>query len=207
MSQSKKAHPPQASSPRSGEVEVGSQRIRELEDELARARDQSLRVLAEFDNAKKRLQREREESVRYAAEGLIRQLLPTLDSLEQALVAVEKRSNPQAIVTGVQLIHRQLLSLLDRHGVTRIPAVGERFDPNRHEAVGFVEASDGTPEGVILEEIHAGYTMHGKVVRSAMVKVAKKDSPQSTPARPADEKPGRAVDSPQQATQQSQEGS
>jgi len=144
-----------------------------LRQEAQQAKDQYLRTLAEVENTKKRLAREKEEFARYASETIVRGLLPIVDSLDQALVAVEKQSDPQAVITGVQLIYRQLLGLLDREGVRRIPTVGEPFDPHRHEAVAQAEAGDVTPEDADIEEVQVGYTMHGKVIRPAMVKVAK----------------------------------
>ena len=148
--------------------------LERLKQEAAQAKDQYLRTLAEFDNAKKRLHREKEEFIRYAAESMVRQLLPIMDSLDQALVAVDKQADPQAVVKGVHLIYRQLLGLLDKEGVTRIPTVGEPFDPHKHEAVAQAEAGDSTPADTIVEEVQVGYTMHGKVIRPAMVKVAKR---------------------------------
>ncbi len=144
-----------------------------LRDEAQQAKDQYLRMLAEFENTRKRLQREKEEFVKFAAESMVRELLPIVDSLDQALVAVDKQSDPQAIIKGVHLIYRQLLGLLDKEGVKRIPTVGEPFDPHKHEAVAQVECTDGTPDDTIVEEVQVGYTMNGKVVRPAMVKVAR----------------------------------
>ena len=147
--------------------------LERLTREAAHAKDQYLRNLAEFENARKRLQREKDEFAKYAAEGVIRELLPVIDGLDQALVAVDKQADPEAVIKGVHLIYRQLLGLLEKEGVKRIPTIGERFDPHLHEAVGHVEAPKGTPEGTITEEVHVGYTMHGKVVRPAIVRVAK----------------------------------
>ena len=171
--------------------------LERLKQEAKQARDQYLRTLAEFDNAKKRLSREKEEFVRYASETLVRDLLPIVDSLSQALVAVDpstrhttssgsglvrdsapvglrKQSDIEAIITGVHLIYRQLLGLLEKEEVKRIPTVGEPFDPHKHEAVAQVEAADGAADDTVVEEVQTGYTMHGKVIRPAMVKVAKK---------------------------------
>lgn len=145
----------------------------QLQQELQRLKDQHLRLLAEVDNAKKRLQREKEEFVKYAGESLVRELLPILDSLDQALVAVDKRSDTEAVIKGVHLIYRQLLGLLEKEGVKRIATIGKSFDPYWHEAVGHVEVADGTSENTIVEEVHVGYTMNGKVIRPALVKVAK----------------------------------
>lgn len=147
--------------------------LERLKQEAKQAQERYLRTLADFENAKKRLHREKEEFSRYAAETVIRELLPIVDSLDQALVAVDKQADPQAIIKGVHLIYRQLLGLLDGEGVKRIPTVGEPFDPHKHEAVAQIETTDGTPEETVVEEVQVGYTMHGKVIRPAMVKVAK----------------------------------
>ncbi len=173
---------------------VAHDELERLRQEAATAKDQYLRTLAEFENAKKRLHREKEEFSKYAAESLVRELLPIMDSLDQALVAVDPSTRPamaglardsapaglrkqpdmEAILKGIQLIHRQLLKLLEKEGVQRIPTVGEAFDPHRHEAVAQVEPSDGQADNTIAEEVHVGYTMHGKVIRPAIVKVAKR---------------------------------
>ena len=169
-----------------------SNEIERLKQEAAEAKERYLRTLAEFENAKKRLQREKEEFSKYAAEAVLRELLPIVDSLDHALVAVDPSTRPAAaglardsapaglrkqpgmevIVQGVQLIHKQLLALLEKEGIKRIATVGEPFDPHRHEAVSQVEAQDGQADGTIVEEVQVGYTMHGKVIRPAMVKVA-----------------------------------
>ena len=146
--------------------------VERLREEVKRLNEQHLRTLAEFDNAKKRLARDRDEFAKYAAELVVRGLLPIADSLDQALVAVDQRSDAQAVIKGVHLIHRQLLGLLQKEGVARIPTVGEPFDPHLHEAVAQVPASDGVAEGTIVEEVHVGYLMRDKVLRPAMVKVA-----------------------------------
>lgn len=149
-------------------------KVKALERALQETKEQYLRTLAETDNTRKRLHREREEFAKYAAETLVRGLLPIADSLSQAVVAVDKQADAQAVVKGVHLIYRQLLGLLEKEGVKRIPTVGEPFDPHQHEAVAQVDAGDGTPDDTVVEEIQVGYTMHGKVIRPAMVKVARK---------------------------------
>ena len=173
-------HPPkeQAAQPPKGkghheESKGHAAELERLKQELQQANDKSLRTLADFENTKKRLHREKEEFVRYAAETMVRELLPIIDSLDQALVAVDKQSDPQAIIKGVHLIYRQLLGLLAKEGVERIPTIGEPFDPHKHEAVAQVEAGDGTADDTIVEQVQAGYTMHGKTIRPAMVKIAK----------------------------------
>ena len=175
-----------------------------LRQELKQLQEQRLRMLAEVENTKKRLSREKEEFTKYAAESMVRELLPIVDSLDQALVAVDpstrpnteglahlvpstalgarqdsapaglrKQSDIEAIIKGVHLIYRQLLGLLEKEGVKRISTVGERFDPHKHEAVARVATEDGKADDTIVEEVQVGYTMHGKVIRPAIVKVAK----------------------------------
>lgn len=167
--------PAGAASAPADQPEAATQELERLRQEAQAAKEQYLRAVAEFENTKKRLHREKEEFVKYAAEGVIRELLPVIDSLDQALVAVDKQSDPQAVIKGIHLIYRQLLGLLEKEGVKRIPSVGEPFDPHQHEAVAQVDvdAGNGVAEGNVAEEIQVGYTMHGKVLRPAMVKVAK----------------------------------
>lgn len=155
------------------EKDARQEELERLRQELAQAKEQQLRSLAETENARKRLQREKEEFARFAAEGLIWALLPVIDSLEQALATVDTQAGAhQAVITGIHLIHRQLHGVLQKEGVARIPTVGEPFNPNLHEAVAQVEAKSGVADHTITEEVQVGYTMHGKVIRPAMVKVA-----------------------------------
>jgi molecular chaperone GrpE len=146
--------------------------IPQLQEQLKRANDQYLRTLADVENTKKRLQRDKDDGVRYAVEAVMRELLPILDSLDQAVVAVDQHTETDALTKGVHLIYRQLLGLLEREGVKRIPTIGERFDPHVHEAVAQVPADAHHADGTVAEEVHVGYTLHGKVLRPAMVKVA-----------------------------------
>lgn len=143
-------------------------------------KDHYLRSLADLENTRKRLAREKDEFAKYAAEMLVRGLLPIVDSLDQALVAADKRADAADLVKGVQLIHRQLLALLQQEGVERMRVVGEPFDPHRHEAVAHVAAAEDAQDGKVVEELHVGYTMHGKVLRPAMVKVGKAASTNDT---------------------------
>ena len=152
-------------------------------------KDQYLRALADIENTKKRLARDRDEAAKWAAERMIRELLPILDSFGQALRTIEDaraQSHDEAaakflpaVQAGVELIHRQLLALLAREGVTPIEAVGQPFDHHRHEAVAQVAAADGQPDGTVVEELQVGYMMHGKLIRPAVVKVAAADAQQS----------------------------
>ena len=148
--------------------------LEQLREQVKQLNEQQLRMLADVENSKKRMQREKDEFARYAAETVVRELLPVVDSLDQALLAVDKHPDSDAVVKGIHLLHRQLLGVLQKQGVTRIPTVGERFDPHQHEAVAQVDADEQTPDHTVIEEVQAGYVMHGKVIRPAMVKVAVK---------------------------------
>lgn len=173
MKEHSKPHAPDEK-PVQPQAEPADEAAKKLQEEAEKAKDQYLRTLADLENTRKRLHREKEEFARYAAESVVRELLPIVDSLDHALVAVDKQSDPQAVIKGVHLIYRQLLGVLAKEGVKRIPTVGEPFDPNHHEAVAHVDAVDGQKDNDIVEEVQVGYTMHDRLIRPAMVKVAKK---------------------------------
>ncbi len=142
---------------------------------IARERDEYydrlLRKSAEFDNYRKRVERERQEHANYAAADVLADLLPLVDDLERAL-ASESATDVDAYRKGVELIHKQMLDLLRRRGVTPIDAVGHQFDPNLHQAVTH-EVVPGHPEGQVVEQFRRGYKLRNRLLRPAMVKVAK----------------------------------
>jgi molecular chaperone GrpE len=146
--------------------------------ELAEARrerddlyDRLLRKTAEFDNYRKRVERERRESAQYAAGDLLEALLPIVDDFERALQA-EAGPDAEAYRQGIELIYRQLQDLLARRGVTPVDAVGRMFDPRVHQALTY-ESSPGRAEGEVIGEVRRGYTLGDRLLRPAMVKVAK----------------------------------
>jgi molecular chaperone GrpE len=134
--------------------------------------DLLLRTRAEFDNYRKRVERERLEIMETAAFDLLRNLLPVLDDLERALVAPADASGAaDSYRRGVELIHRQLLEVLRQHGVKPIEALGADFDPHRHQAVSH-EPAPGRREGEVIEEYRRGYLVGNRLLRPSMVKVA-----------------------------------
>lgn len=141
--------------------------------ELRRQRDEHyqhlLRTTAEFDNYRKRTERERRDRAEYAATDLLTDLLPVVDDLERALAA--KTEDADVYRRGIEIILKQLVDLLDKRGVTPIEALGADFDPNLHQAVS-QEASEGHRDGEVIEELRRGYTMRDRLIRAAMVKVA-----------------------------------
>jgi molecular chaperone GrpE len=143
----------------------------DLRRQLQDKHDQYLRALADADNARRRAQRDREEYIRYANESLLRDLLPVLDNFDRALAAARATGGAPGVVDGVELIQRELLKVLERAGVTRYSALGQAFDPNRHEAIArVVRPADET--GTVVAETAPGYLLHGRVLRPAMVSVA-----------------------------------
>jgi molecular chaperone GrpE len=143
--------------------------------EISRQRDEYyellLRKAAEFDNYRKRVERERREYTEYATVELIKDLLPLLDDLERAVAAEAGAGGPEAIRKGIELIHRRLLDVLARRGVTVIDPVGADFDPHLHEAVVRVPAA-GQRDGEVVEVFARGYRLGDRLLRPAMVKVA-----------------------------------
>jgi molecular chaperone GrpE len=157
--------------------------IRRLRDALeAKTRegeehhDRYLRAAAEFDNARKRAAREREEYTRYATESVVREILPVLDNFERALLAARGEPAAAAVTAGVELTQRELLRVLEKFGVTPFASVGQPFDPERHEAIARVP-SQGQPEGTVVNETARGYLLNGRVLRPAMVTVASSPDP------------------------------
>ncbi len=124
---------------------------------------------AEFENFKKRVEREKEQYCKYANGQLLLHLLPIIDVFEEAL---KRKENKDQFVKGIELIHQQLNKLLDEQGVRKIECEGNKFDPYYHEAL-MQEKTEGKKEGTILEELQPGYMLKDKVLRHAKVKVAK----------------------------------
>ena len=133
--------------------------------------DRLLRTSAEFDNYRKRIERERQQASESAAAGLISDLLPLIDDFERAL-RTDAGTGVEGYRQGVELIHKQLLELLRRRGVRPIEALGAEFDPHFHQAVSY-EPADGRPDGEVIEQFRRGYMLGDRLLRPAMVKVAK----------------------------------
>ena len=134
--------------------------------------DQMLRTIAEFDNSRKRSEREKEESVKYALESFVKALIPTIDSIERASESTKGSQDFEALAEGVEMIYTGLLSVLEKHGITPIKAVNERFDPMQHEAITHVESAE-VPENCVIEEWQKGYVLNNRVIRPSMVSVSK----------------------------------
>ena len=140
--------------------------------EIARLKDQLLRTLADFDNFRKRSRREISDAERIAREELLRELLPVFDNLERASQHAVGSTDFQSLADGIQIVMRQFLDTLARLGVERVATVGLPFDPAVHEAVQQVESAD-LPPGSVAQELLAGYHVGDRLIRPAMVVVAR----------------------------------
>lgn len=147
-----------------------------LRQEIADLRDRTMRTLADFDNFRKRSERERQELRRYALLEPMRELLTVADNLDLALSA---QGSADDLKRGVEMIQRQMLELLRRFGVTEVAAVGQPFDPTLHEAVSREESAE-VKAPTVVAELRRGYRMHDRLLRPSMVKVAV--PPEAAPA-------------------------
>ena len=143
--------------------------LEELRRERDGVQDRLLRTAAEFDNYRKRMDRERRDLAEHTASEVVAELLPIIDNLERALQAA---ADDDPLRKGVELTHKQMLDLLRKRGVRPIEALGADFDPNFHQAV-IHEVSDEHREGEVMEELQRGYVVGERLLRPAMVKVAK----------------------------------
>jgi len=153
-------------------VEDLSEELDRVRAELEETRDRFLRSLADFDNYRKRVVREREELTRCANEELIKRLLEVLDNIERALDAARRTDDLEGFKKGIELIYERLKEILSKEGLCPIECVGKRFDPNYHEAVMTLE-KDGIEAEKVIEEVQRGYMLNGRVIRPSKVIVSK----------------------------------
>lgn len=146
-----------------------------LMDEAARAKEQYLLAVADFENFRKRVQREKENIVCFANEKLILELLPILDNLQRALTMELDQAGTESILEGVRMVTGQLHSVLGACGLEPVEAIGSSFDPQYHEAVG-VLPSEEHDEGTVISELQKGYSLRGRILRPSMVHVAGQSS-------------------------------
>ncbi len=159
------------STPDTGETAAPGDDQAKAVDEREQLRDRLLRTTAEFDNFRKRVDRDRREMAERAAESLLLDLLPVVDDLERALAVEATGEGAEAYRRGVELIHKQLTELLARRGVKVLDALGADFDPHLHQAVAS-EPADGHRDGEVVAVLRTGYLLNDRLLRPAMVKVA-----------------------------------
>lgn len=154
--------------------------LEQAKQEADRLRDQLLRTAADFDNFRKRAKRDQEEAERRGREELLRDILPVFDNLERATQHAESATDVQSLADGINMVMRQFSDTLAKAGIERVPSVGAPFDPTVHEAIQHLETNDHPP-GTIAAEVQGGYRHGERLVRPALVVVAK------APAEPGSE--------------------
>lgn len=148
----------------SEQPEKGDKKIQELNDKL-------MRTIAEFDNFRKRSEKEKSAMFEIGAKGIIEKILPVIDNFERGLGSISEEEKESAFAQGIEAIYKQFVTVLEDAGVKAIEAVGQEFDPNLHNAVMHIE-DDSFGENIIAEEFQKGYMYKESVVRHSMVKVA-----------------------------------
>jgi molecular chaperone GrpE len=160
--------------------------LAEAKADALRFKDQWMRSAADFDNFRKRTRRELEDTRKAGREELLKDLLPVFDNLERAMTSAERATEVKPVAEGLKMVLRQFADTLGRSGIARVPTVGSQFDPGVHEAIQQVE-TDEHPPGTVVAEVQPGYLQGERLVRAAMVVVAK---PKSEPA--SDEAGGKS---------------
>ena len=149
---------------------AGPETLTEAQEAMAELNERIVRLTADFDNFRKRAQREKDEARQFANQGLLEKLLPVLDNFEMALTAVKDADS--SVRDGVQMILDQLLGVLKESGVEPVDAMGQLFDPNLHEALSQEETTE-VEEGIVVQQVQRGYKLNDRLVRPARVVVAK----------------------------------
>ena len=157
------------------------EKLESVEAELADAKDRLLRKTADLQNARKRYEKERSDQKKYAAEGVLKEMVSVMDDLDRALEHIgggdaDPAKSFESLLEGVQMVHRKFASSLGKHGVVKLEGVGEPFDPTIHEAIQQVD-DDSVPHNHVLREFQCGYLLHDRLLRPALVVVAKNPPP------------------------------
>jgi len=148
-----------------------------LKEEIRILKEEKIRVLAEMENLRKRFDREKIDSIKYGSVNFARDILSPGDNLERALSAINKEEDHSKsiknLIEGLLMVKKELATVLEKNGITKIDTLNKKFDPNLHQAMMEVENND-LDEGIIVQEIQTGYLMHDRLLRPAMVGVSKK---------------------------------
>ncbi len=178
--------PESADAPKDSEKESNEEKtnektpgVEELQEQLAFEKDRVLRLSAEFENYKKRKQREIDDFKKYANETVFKQLLSVVDNLERAITSAEDNPDLASLLEGVKLTHKETIRLLESFNVNPVEAENKPFDPNFHQAVTQEENND-VPDGTVTNVLQTGYLFHDRLIRPSMVVVSKKAEPSET---------------------------
>ncbi|MDR2068734.1 MAG: nucleotide exchange factor GrpE [Spirochaetaceae bacterium] len=168
-------------------AEDAEERIQALEEQLREAGDQYLRKAAEFENFRKRMNREKQEAIDFANQSLLQDLIPVIDDFERAIKSAETSRDFDGFYEGISMIEKRLISQLEnKWALKRFDSAGESFDPNRHEAI-MMEKSAEITEPVVQEDFLKGFTLKDRVIRSAKVKVLMPENPRAEEPAEAEE--------------------
>jgi len=151
--------------------EEATDEINELKEQLASLQDKYLRQIAEFDNYRKRILKEKSELILNGGEKVISSLLPVLDDFERALINIKKGGDETTLLQGTELIYQKLLSTLESQGLSKIKTEKEDFNTDFHEAVAMVPVDDESMKGKVVDCVQTGYTLNNKVIRHSKVAV------------------------------------
>jgi molecular chaperone GrpE len=169
----------QEQSPDEGQANYSENGV-SAQEELQISQDKYLRLAAEFENYKRRAQRDQSDSIRFGNESLLKNLLPIIDNLERAIQYAKDAGASGPLLEGVELTHKQFLETVSKVGVRQICSQGNPFDPAVHQAVTQVE-SENVPPNTVVEEFQKGYFLHDRILRPAMVSVAKEKTDLTEP--------------------------
>ena len=169
----KKVKKPKTKAESKKKDKVKKEGIKELKEQLASEKDRVLRLSAEFENFKKRKQRELDDFKKFANETVFRQLLTVVDNLERAISSARENSDESSLLGGIQLTHKDIIKLFETFNVKPVEAENQVFDPNFHQAVN-QEETDEFPESTVITVLQKGYLLHDRLLRPAMVVVSKR---------------------------------
>ena len=185
--------PEEAEARRAAEEDmIAAEEIPSPADEAAELKDKLLRSLADMENLRRRAQKDREDALKYGAANFARDMLSVADNLRRAIDSLPAEGEAgadalKAFIEGVALTERDLLSALERHGITKIEPMGEKFDPQFHEAM-FEAPVPGAEPGSVIQVVESGYVIHGRLLRPAKVGIAKAVAPAAGPGEQVDTK-------------------
>ena len=158
--------------------EIASERaeeVRGVDDKVKQLEEQMLRLRADFENSKRRLERDKLDAIKFANERLLAEILPVVDNMDRAVASLSEGHDPAKVQEGLKIAQSELHEVLESHGVERVKSIGEEFDPQFHEAVGVIENADAK-EGTVLEEVQRGYMLNGRLIRPSRVRIAQKSN-------------------------------
>jgi molecular chaperone GrpE len=182
--------------PEEAAAETAEEAVIRLQVEVAALNDKILRSLAEGENVRRRAAREREDGRKYAVRGLAHDLLSVADNLGRTLSSIDahaRAADPHldTLFVGVEMVQRDMLAVFERHGIKAMEALGDKFDPMKHEAMFEIE-DETAAAGTVAQVLETGYTLHERTLRAAKVGIVKATAEKSPPEKPAPETPGDA---------------